>query len=204
MVESVEHSGSPRDSVVRSLAAAEKHFLISAIGPDSRGIVSRATRVLSEKQCNIESSMMSILGGHFAMMIIIGTRSPADEVTVALEDVLEAGVRITEVEQFRAQAMRDGTHEIKVVAEEDRPGVMHAVATALFDLDINIVQLSSHVNHFDPGTACGMSFRVSFPGLMPPSDVKLEIEQALNDLGVAEDAYDVVVRARETSDRPVG
>src|SRR5204863_9447938 len=44
---------------------------LTAIGRDKPGIVARITRVLLEHGLNIEDSTMRILGGRFAMMLLL-------------------------------------------------------------------------------------------------------------------------------------
>src|SRR5205823_12753242 len=47
------------------------HFAVAAIGRDRPGIVAAVTRNLVDHQLNVEDSQMTILGGHFTMMLII-------------------------------------------------------------------------------------------------------------------------------------
>ncbi|MDR1245349.1 MAG: hypothetical protein LBJ98_05215 [Endomicrobium sp.] len=48
-----------------------KYISLTAIGKDSPGLVSSITKVLYEEKCNVEDSTMTILHGHFAMILII-------------------------------------------------------------------------------------------------------------------------------------
>ncbi|MDR3112091.1 MAG: transcriptional regulator [Elusimicrobiota bacterium] len=47
------------------------YISLTAIGKDKLGIVSTVSKVLADKNCNIEDSTMTILFGHFAMILII-------------------------------------------------------------------------------------------------------------------------------------
>jgi len=47
------------------------HLAVSAIGADRPGIVAAVTGVLVDRGCNLEDASMSILRGHFAMMLVV-------------------------------------------------------------------------------------------------------------------------------------
>ncbi|MBW3611674.1 MAG: GHKL domain-containing protein [Actinobacteria bacterium] len=47
------------------------HVAVTAIGTDRPGIVARVTGVLVEHGGNLEDSAMTILGGHFAIMLVV-------------------------------------------------------------------------------------------------------------------------------------
>src|SRR6266481_3460631 len=47
------------------------HVAVTAVGADRPGIVAAVSRVLYDIGGNIEDSRMAILGGHFAMVLIV-------------------------------------------------------------------------------------------------------------------------------------
>src|SRR3954464_14102225 len=47
------------------------YFAVSAVGADRPGIVAAVTGVLYEKGCNLEDTEMTVLRGHFAMMLVV-------------------------------------------------------------------------------------------------------------------------------------
>ena len=51
------------------------HLAVSAIGSDRPGIVAAVTKVLLDQGCNLEDTSMSILRGHFAMMLVVAAPS---------------------------------------------------------------------------------------------------------------------------------
>ena len=55
---------------------------IPVLGHDRPGIIAEATQALAELGLNIEDSPMTLLRGHFAMMIVCA--GPFDEVKSAL------------------------------------------------------------------------------------------------------------------------
>jgi glycine cleavage system transcriptional repressor len=155
------------------------HFVISAIGPDSPGIVAATTKALFQLDSNVESSMMTILGGHFAMMIVVATERSQQQIEDALTPVLGI-LSVNPIDGYGERGSRDGTHRITVLTEADRPGVMYAVSRTLAELDVNIVGLNSEVDHTTV-TACGISFAVALPDGVSDSHIKEALEAALAD-----------------------
>lgn len=124
-------------------------FVVSAFGRDRPGIVAAVTGVLVEHGVNIEDSEMAILRGHFAMMLVVSAAKDvhAEELRSALEAAgraleLEA-VLLTEVAGLEA-APPEASHVITVYGA-DHPGIVHAVATALAEREVNIIDLKTRV-----------------------------------------------------------
>ncbi|MFL6295779.1 MAG: glycine cleavage system protein R, partial [Actinomycetes bacterium] len=46
-------------------------FAVSVFGRDRPGIVAAVSRVLADAGCNLEDTSMTILRGHFAMMLVV-------------------------------------------------------------------------------------------------------------------------------------
>jgi len=55
-----------------------RQFAVSAIGRDRPGLVAGLTRTLLAHRVNIEDSQMSILRGHFSMMLLISAPDALD------------------------------------------------------------------------------------------------------------------------------
>lgn len=116
---------------------------VTAIGADRPGIVAAVSEVLRDEGGNVEDSAMTILGGHFAIMLLVDTdRAPAE-----LQRAIEAAtgdlvVTVSEVESGHEAA--EPTHVLSVYGT-DKPGIIAAVTRELADLDINITDLSTRV-----------------------------------------------------------
>lgn len=124
-------------------------FAVTAIGRDRPGIVAAISRALLELEGNIEDSQMSILRGHFAVMLIV--RVPegvdADRLARRLGDVrdelgLEA-ITVEGLDELPAPAP-EPTHVISVYGA-DHPGIVAAVAGALAAEGVNITDLETRV-----------------------------------------------------------
>src|SRR5437879_1340581 len=68
----------PRFHRARGDSVARMHVAVTAVGADRPGIVAAVSRVLYDIGGNIEDSRMAILGGHFAMVLIVAIPDGAD------------------------------------------------------------------------------------------------------------------------------
>jgi glycine cleavage system transcriptional repressor len=124
-------------------------FAVTAIGRDRPGIVAAVSTALLELEGNIEDSQMSILRGHFAVMLIVRTpeRVGADMLARRLGDVrdrlgLEA-IMVEEVSELRAEA--PGATHVLTVYGADHPGIVAAIAGTLAGAGVNITDLETRV-----------------------------------------------------------
>jgi glycine cleavage system transcriptional repressor len=102
-------------------------FAVSVFGRDRPGIIAAVTRVLADAGCNLEDTSMTILCGHFAMMLVIsgGTGTVAHDLEAALSPVadrldLQLSVRAVSDDVPTVQA--EGERWSAAVYAADRPG----------------------------------------------------------------------------------
>src|SRR5687768_11844209 len=119
------------------------------MGADRPGIVAAVTGVLVEQGCNLEDTSMSILRGHFAMMLVVA--APAGLSAGQLEQALAGPVASFDL-VLAVRAIDDDVPESPdgepwtvAVYGTDRPGIVHDVAAALADLDVNVTDLTTRV-----------------------------------------------------------
>jgi glycine cleavage system transcriptional repressor len=124
-------------------------FAVTAIGRDRPGIVAAISKALLDLSGNIEDSQMSILRGHFAVMLIVKLPEAveADDLDERLQRVrgeleLEA-VAVNRVDDLGVGAARP-SHVITVYGA-DHPGIVHAVSAALADRGVNITGLETRL-----------------------------------------------------------
>lgn len=98
---------------------------------------------------NVEDSQMSILRGHFAMVLILAAPDGVELPSLRrdLDDVgrllrLEAVV-VNEVADAVAERS-EPTHSITVYGA-DHPGIVHAVSTALAEADVNVTGMTTRL-----------------------------------------------------------
>ena len=126
--------------------ADETHELaVTAVGADRPGIVAGVAEVLHDLGGNVEDSAMTILGGHFAIVLLIASPVDADRLHEALAPVAgELGLTISVSEADSERAATEATHLLSVYGA-DKPGILAAVTRALADQGANITDLETRV-----------------------------------------------------------
>jgi glycine cleavage system transcriptional repressor len=124
-------------------------FAVTAIGRDRPGIVAEISGALYELRGNIEDSRMAILGGHFAVMLIV--ELPDEVGAEALEERLataggKLGLDAVTVKAVPAapRASARPTHVVSVYGA-DHPGIVHAVTSVLAERGVNVTDLQTRV-----------------------------------------------------------
>ena len=125
-----------------------RHFALSAIGRDRPGIVAGVTADLLAHAVNVEDSQMSILRGHFTLVLILGAGEELDAkaLRARLEETaarlgLDA-LSLNEIAEVQASAEPS---LIVTVYGVDHPGIVHAVAEGLARLSVNITDLQTRL-----------------------------------------------------------
>lgn len=120
-------------------------FALTAIGRDRPGFVAAVAEALGRHGANIEDSQMRILGGQFAMMLLVEAPDEAalraDLDDVAAREELE-GLALSAVDPAADPA--PPTHLVTVYGS-DHPGIVHAFATELARLGVNITDLRTRL-----------------------------------------------------------
>lgn len=137
---------------------------VTAVGADRPGIVARVARVLLDHEGNIADSSMTILGGHFAIVLLVETEAPPAVLETALgEATADLGLVVT-VRPVRARdaaASAAASHVLSVYGA-DRPGIVAAVAEVLAEREVNVTHLRTRVLE-GAGTVYAMLMEVSVP-----------------------------------------
>lgn len=132
--------------MVSSRYRARMHVAVTAVGADRPGIVAAVTRVLFEHGANIEDSRMAILGGHFAMVLIVSARD-ATNLESALQEparALDLVVSARPVADVAAEHAAGAPYTVSVYGA-DKPGIVARVSGVLAEHRVNIADLSTHV-----------------------------------------------------------
>jgi glycine cleavage system transcriptional repressor len=124
-------------------------YALSAIGRDRPGIVAEVTGTLLRHGVNIADSQMAILGGYFAMMLVLES-SEATELEALRADLERArekleleAVSLAEIDA--AQAQIDEPSHVITFYGADHPGIVNAVTSALAERGVNITDLDTHL-----------------------------------------------------------
>ena len=125
-----------------------QHFALTIIGRDRPGIVSQVTEILYTLGCNIADSSCSILGGQFAMILILGhpefiDRESFGDAFKPLEDAdLTVALRVLKPGGEIRSHITGDLCMISVYGS-DKPGIVYHVAQVLGDKKVNITDLNT-------------------------------------------------------------
>jgi glycine cleavage system transcriptional repressor len=122
------------------------HFALTIVGRDRPGIVSQVTEILFKQGCNLADSSCSILGGQFAMILILGHPEFTDRASFGdafkpLEDAdLTVALRVLKPGgEIRSHI--EGDLCMISVYGADKPGIVYRVANVLGEKKVNITDL---------------------------------------------------------------
>lgn len=136
---------------------------------------------LYESQANIEDSRMSILGGHFAMMLVVSMDDgvSADGLNAQLEEVrssmdLEHALA-QEIEDAAGEARPAPTHVLTVYGA-DHPGIVAAVCDVLAARAVNIDDLATRVVGSEEAPVYTLICELTLPGSLEPAALNADLD----------------------------
>jgi len=164
------------------------HFALSAVGTDRPGIVAAVTGVLREQGCNLEDTSMTILRGHFAMMLVVAapTGVTADGLEAALAGVahdLDLVVAVRAIDDD-VPTSPEGESWTVAVYGADRPGIVHEVTSFLAGAGVNISELTTRVIGDEDRPVYAMVLGVTLPSGVSGPDLADDLSALGAQLGV--------------------
>ena len=155
---------------------------ITVIGQDRPGIIAETTRVLADLGLNIEDSTMTLLRGHFAMMLVCAGERSSAEIQDALAPMTEDGsldISVREVpEEPEHEAV--GSTYVLTVHGGDRAGIVSTVAGEVARAGGNITDLTTRLS----GGLYVLVAEVDLPGGTDVEGLQAELRRAGDELGV--------------------
>jgi glycine cleavage system transcriptional repressor len=129
----------------RAMPAKNSHLVISAIGNDRPGIVNQLSKAIYEADCNIADSRMTVLGGEFAVLLLVD--GPWNRLA-KLEDQVE---ELQERLDLTITSKRTGERATSAnllpygvdVVSLDHPGIVYSLASFFSEKNINIEDMST-------------------------------------------------------------
>ena len=121
------------------------HLVISAIGKDRPGIINHLSKAIYELQCNISDSRMTVLGGEFAILLLVD--GPWNQLTRLEDQVPELQEKLgltittkrTEERTTEANLLPYGVDVVSL----DHPGIVYSLASFFSDKNINIEDMTT-------------------------------------------------------------
>jgi glycine cleavage system transcriptional repressor len=163
-------------------------YWLSALGADRPGIVKAVTGVLVDHGCNLLDSSMTVLQGQFAILLVVD--APRTVHAASLEAALRASTRrfdlVVSVRPVRraVEVGPEGEGEPWSIAVHgaDRPGIVHAVASALVAGGGNIVDLRTHLVEGEEPLYV-MTLRATLPRGAAGEAAARRVQDAARDVG---------------------
>jgi glycine cleavage system transcriptional repressor len=164
------------------------HFAVSAVGVDRPGIVSAVTGVLVARGCNLEDTSMSILRGHFAMMLLVAGPDglSASDLEAALGDTargLDLVLAVREIDDTVPEPLQGESWTVSVYGS-DRPGIVHRVTKLLADTGVNVVDLTTRVIGDETRPLYAMLLDVTLPPGVEGESLRSKLDELAKELGV--------------------
>lgn len=126
--------------------ANNKNLLVlTALGEDRPGLVASLTDAITQHQCSICESRMSLLGGEFAIIMLIEGQwnniAKLEQTLPSLQESLNLTLQVKHTE-FRSNSEKAIPYLIEVLAL-DNPGIVHQVTEFFCNRKINIHDLQT-------------------------------------------------------------
>jgi len=178
---------------------------LTAVGVDQPGIVAALTGALEALGCNLEDSTMSILRGHFAVLLVIEVPAAlgAEAVESALASVASALDLVVSVRPMRevrpdpdrgpADPGRSGEVYAFSIHGADHPGIVHRAARVLAEAGGNVLDLSTRLVGSVDRPVYVLHLTVGFPPGLDADAAADAVRDALAELGVQSHAHPVEV-----------
>lgn len=163
---------------------------VTAVGADRPGIIARVTGVLLQHGGNLEDSSMTILGGHFAIMLLVSADAEAETLERALADATgDLGLVVTVRPVGAGASSRPATHVLSVYGS-DRPGIVHGATDALAAAGVNVTDLQTRVLEGEQ-PVYAMTLEVAVPDGVDEAAVIDAVRQRLDGVEVSIHELDV-------------
>lgn len=174
-------------------------LVFSLVGPDRTGLVDRLTQVIVAHGGNLEDSRMAVLGGEFAVIMLVGVEA---ERRAALQKAMEAAAAELDMLIF-AKETAAGPADVPRVDTQvpfavtvrgmDHEGIAHDVVHVMAGMGISIQDLESSVTAgaFSGTAVFAMEAYVLAPAAVSLADLRARLEEAADRLNVD---VDVIAR----------
>ena len=128
----------------------DKHLaVITAVGSDRIGIVDDFTSFIEDKKANIQESRMAVLGGEFAVIMLVSGQKRAISGLIGSVEELEkkSGLRIEIKPTIPQDKDENSIPYLLECVSLDSPGLVHSVTRFIRQEGINIEDLETETTH---------------------------------------------------------
>jgi glycine cleavage system transcriptional repressor len=155
---------------------------ITVLGHDRPGIIAETTDRLSGLGLNLEDSTMTLLRGHFAMMLVCDGDVPATLIEETLAPLTADGSLTVTVREVPRGAVADaaGTPYVLTVHGGDRPGIVAAVLREVAAAGGNVTDLTTRL----AGELYLLVAELDLPASAEPDGLVASVRRVAGELGV--------------------
>lgn len=125
----------------------KSYLVLTAVGPDRPGIVSELSALIHKAGANLEDSRMAVLGGEFAVLLLVSGTAEALESTArsAAEGGEALGLAVQHRKTTGPRRASDARPYTLSVSGFDRPGIVQAITGVLARRRVNVSSLESRL-----------------------------------------------------------
>lgn len=155
---------------------------ITVLGQDRPGIIAETTEQLAQLGLNLEDSTMTLLRGHFSMMLLSSGTASTGDIEASLASLTSDGsltVTVREVAHDGGE-VSPGSPWILSVHGGDRPGIVSAILAEVARSGGNITDLTTRL----AGALYLVIAEIDLPAGADVDSLRQAIGAAASDLGV--------------------
>lgn len=154
---------------------------VTVLGHDRPGIIAETTGALADLGLNLEDSTMTLLRGHFAMMLITDGAADAATVEEALSGLTADGTLSVSVREVPPEPVTSsGPSYLLSVHGADRPGIVSNLVAEVARVGGNITDLSTRL----AGVLYVLAAEVDLPDSVDAQVLAESLGAVAADLGV--------------------
>jgi glycine cleavage system transcriptional repressor len=160
------------------MASERRYTVFTAVGADRSGLVQEISQAIHDAGANLEDSRMAVLGGEFAIIVLLSGPHPAIERLRVQCSELEArlALRVSMHDTRPAESGAAPQYRLRVTGV-DRPGIVLAISKLLASRGINVASLESRLtNAPESGTPMfSLSTEMQVPSEIALSSLRREL-----------------------------
>lgn len=160
------------------MPTTNNYLVLSALGEDRPGIVDSLSQAVFELNCNIADSRMTVLGGEFAILLMV--EGPWNQLAKLEGQIPDLQKRLgLVIISRRTESRRPSTDLLPYAVEVvslDHPGIVHQLASFFSRRNINIENMNTS-SYAAPHTATAMftvHMNVGIPANIQISELREE------------------------------
>ena len=164
-----------------------KHLIITAIGSDRIGLAESIADEVIKRECNIEESKMAVLGGEFAVILLISGEDTCIDELLSYKHKF-ANKLDMHVEMHKTKLSHSNHLGLPYIVESvsmDTPGIVYSLTSILSSYSINIEDLETSTSAA-PWTGAPM-FRMRARIIIPPKVQVSQLRIELNEVAMEKD-----------------